>query len=126
MKKLIAPPAFMMAILALLFAGQGAAASEAVGWITLLDDENDQIVLDSGRTFSLSNEISLSSLADRKHVRVTYETIDGIPTVTGIVLVPAGAFQAESPTLDSPVPVCANMPAPVQKGNDAEPVRLLC
>lgn len=107
MKKFFAPQAFIMAILALLVVGRGAGASEAIGWITLLDEEDDQIVLDSGRTFALSDDINFSSLADGRRVRVTYETIGGVPTVTGIVQLPSQTNQADAPSLDGPVPVCA-------------------
>lgn len=115
-----------MALLALLVVGRAAAASEAVGWITILDEQNDQIVLDNGLTFALSDEISFSSLADNRRVRVTYETIGGIPTVTGVKLLPAEAHQAESPSLDGPIPVCVKPVPHSESGYDARQTNLYC
>lgn len=122
MKKFIAP----VAILALLIMGQAAGASEAIGWIAALDEENDQVVLDSGRSFALSDEINFSSLADGKRVRVTYETIAGIPTVTGIVLLPVQDQQAESPSLDEPVPVCVKQSPVTESDVRAGQMNLYC
>lgn len=115
-----------MALLVLLIVGRGASASEAIGWITILDEENDQIVLDTGLTFALSDEINFSSLADGKRVRVTYETIGGIPTVTGVKLMPAAAHQAVSPSLDGPVPVCVKSSPLTENGYGAGQSKLYC
>ena len=122
MNKIIAS----MALLVLLIMGQAAGASEVIGWIAALDEENDQVVLDSGRSFALSDEINFSSLADGKRVRVTYETIGGIPTVTGIVLLPVQDQQAESPSLDEPVPVCVKQSPVTESEVRAGQMKLYC
>lgn len=122
MKKLIAP----FAMLALLVVGRVAVASEAVGWITVLDEENDEIVLDSGQTFSLSDEIDFSSLADGRHVRVIYETIGGINTATGIALIPSATDQVEGLSLEGPGPFCRDMSTYSERKSSAKQPRLYC
>ena len=120
-------PVFQMMIalwiVCVMLAGRAAMASEAVGWITLLDEENDQIVLDSGKTFALTDDIGLSSLAGGKRVRVTYETIGGVPTLTGIAL---EAPQAENPTLDTPYQVCINTRSSEDRRRASERGRQIC
>lgn len=73
-----------IALLAMVALGRGAAADEAIGWITLLDHENDKIVLDNGQTFGVSEEINFSALNDRVRVKIVYYKIDGQNIVTDI------------------------------------------
>lgn len=126
MRNFVARPVAVVACLLLLVMGRAVNASDAVGWITLLDEETDQIVLDSGMTFALSDEINLSSLADGKRVRITFETIGGIPTVTGIIMLAPQTNQAESPSLDGPVPVCVKPIPQSESGYDAGQTNLYC
>jgi hypothetical protein len=122
MKKLLSPAA----ILILLVFGRAVSASETVGWITFVDERNDQIVLDDGRTFSLSDEINFGSLADGRHVRVIYETIGGIPTATRVVLMPPVATEAAVPSLEQPTPVCKQMVPYSESGRDGTANRFYC
>ena len=126
MRNFVARPVAVVACLLLLVMGRAVNASDAVGWITLLDEETDQIVLDSGMTFALSDEINLSSLADGKRVRVTFETIGGIPTVTGIILLALQTNQAESPSLDAPLPLCENRASVPERSHGSEQTNLYC
>jgi hypothetical protein len=84
MNKLIAS----VALLAILAMGHGADAAEAIGWITHLDQETDQIALDDGRIFGVSDEINFSSLTDGVKVRIRYDAIDGDKIATEILLAP--------------------------------------
>ncbi len=90
-----------VALLALLAVGRGAGAAEATGWITLLDQEADQIVLDDGRIFAVSEEINFSSLKDGVKVRIHYDAIDGEKIATEILLAP------QAPKAGKMVPLCA-------------------
>ncbi len=90
-----------IALLALLAIGRGAGAAEATGWITHLDQEADQIVLDDGRNFFVSEEINFSSLKDGVKVRILYDAIGGDKIATEISLAP------ETPQSGKAAPLCA-------------------
>ena len=96
-----------IALLALLAIGRGAGAAEATGWITHLDQEADQIVLDDGRSFLVSEEINFSSLKDGVKVRIRYDAIGGDKIVTEISLAPEAPQNAEMPQSGKAPPLCA-------------------
>ena len=87
-----------IALLVLLAVGRGAGAAETTGWITHLDQQADQIVLDDGRIFVVSEEINFSSLKDGVKVRIRYDDIGGDRIATEILLAP-DAPQAGQPAL---------------------------
>lgn len=95
-----------MALLALLAVGRGAGAAEATGWITLLDREADQIVLDDGRIFAVSEEINFSSLKDGVKVRISYDAVDGDRIATEILLAPEAPESADGPQSGKAAPFC--------------------
>jgi hypothetical protein len=80
MGKLIAS----IAILATLAIGRIAGAAEVTGWITHLDQHADQIILDDGRMFGVSDEINFSALKNGVRVRMYYDAVDGARIVTEI------------------------------------------
>ncbi len=96
-----------MALLALLALGRGAGAAEATGWITHLDQEADQIILDDGRNFAVSEEINFSSLKDGVKVWIRFDAIDGDKIATEILLAPEAPQSAETPQLGKAAPMCA-------------------
>ena len=106
-----------MALLALLAAGRAAGAAEATGWITHLDQEGDQIVLDYGRIFAVSEEINFSSLKDGVKVRIRYDAIDGDKIATEILLAPEAPHGADGPQSGKVTPMCAGDQAEHLAGN---------
>ncbi|MDA0653644.1 MAG: DUF1344 domain-containing protein [Proteobacteria bacterium] len=105
MSKLLAS----LALLALLAAGRGAGAAEAeaTGWITHLDHESDQIVLDGGRIFGVSEEINFSSLKDGVRVRIRYDKTGVDKIATEIMLAPEAPHSAVAPRSGTAAPFCA-------------------
>ena len=80
MRRLIAAAA----LFAIAIAGRGATAAETIGWITFLDQQTDQIVLDNGQNFSVSDAINFSSLRNGVKVWIRYVSIDGDKVATEI------------------------------------------
>lgn len=103
MNKLLAS----LALLALLATGHGAAAAEATGWISHLDNESDQIVLDDGRIFGASEEINFSSLKYGVKVRLRYDETGGKKMATEIFLAPEAPHSAVTPQTEKAAPLCA-------------------
>jgi hypothetical protein len=103
MSKLLAS----LALLALLATGRGAGAAEATGWITHLDHESDQIVLDGGRIFGVSEEINFSSLKDGVRVWLRYDETGVDKFATEIMLAPDAPHSAVAPRSGTAAPFCA-------------------
>lgn len=101
MKKIFVSIALVLA----LAAARGAAAAEAIGWITFLDYDSDRIYLHDGRSFSVSEEINFSALRGGVRVRLRYETIGNDSTVTDIELAPQKAQISLPP---SSTPLCGH------------------
>ena len=95
-----------VALLALLSAGRGAGAAEAVGWITKLDGQSDRIILDDGRAFNVSEEINFSTLRDGVRVRLYYETFGDQKVVTDIAPAPEMPQKAQLPRPRTEKPAC--------------------
>lgn len=95
-----------VALLALLSAGRAAAAAEAVGWITELDNQSDRIILDDGRSFNVSEEINFSSLRDGVRVRLYYDTFGDQKVVTDIAPAPEMPQEVQLPHFEDTTPTC--------------------
>jgi hypothetical protein len=95
-----------MALLLLLAVGRGAGAAEAIGWITHLDQESDRFILDDGRIFDVSEDISFASLRDGVRVRISYDTFGGGRVANDIVLAPQLPQSAEIPQPGKSLPTC--------------------
>jgi hypothetical protein len=95
-----------LALWVLLTASGGAIAAEATGWITHLDQETDQIVLDDGRIFAISDEINFSSLKDGVKVRIHYDAIGDVKVAREIMLAPQAPQSAEFPKHGNAPPIC--------------------
>lgn len=76
--------AALVAIVACVLTAGTAGAHEATGWIIGLDPENDELTLDTGKTFVVPDDISLASLTENTCVRIRYRRVDGIRIMTGI------------------------------------------
>lgn len=70
--------------LALLIAGGAALADEATGTIESLDQEEMTLVLDTGETFTLTEDVSIEGLEAGAQVTVAYEEEDGRFMATAI------------------------------------------
>lgn len=70
--------------LALLTAGGAALANEATGTIESFDHDEMTLVLDSGETFALAEDVSTEGLEEGAQVTVAYEEEDGRFTATSI------------------------------------------
>ena len=86
-----------LAVLALLVIGRGAAAGEAVGWITQVDRDSDRIFLDNGQIFGVSEDINIGSLTEGVRVVIYFDQIGREKIATDIDLAPQGAQSAEFP-----------------------------
>ena len=88
-------------LVGVLAVGRIAAAAEATGWITYIDQQSDQIVLDDGRNFGVSEEINFSSLNNGVRVRISFEAVGDARIATEISLAPQG------PQSEKTAPICS-------------------